>query len=65
MDGGEKKMRRRRKRGEKEKEGKRGRGGNGEGWRRANLKNLVVKVKGVVRFGNHAHNLDRAGSYRG
>ena len=42
---------------------RRERGKKGDGWRRANLKCLVVQVKGVVRFGNH--NLDRAGNIWG
>ena len=53
----------RRKRGGRRKEGGGRNGGKREGWRRANLKSLVVQVKGVVRFGNH--NLDRAGSVWG
>lgn len=53
----------RRKRGGWRKEGGGRNGGKREGWRRANLKSLVVQVKGVVRFGNH--NLDRAGSVWG
>ena len=52
---------------EREEEGEKGEegemGGKREGWRRGNLKSLVVQVKGVVRFGNH--NLDRAGSVWG
>ena len=47
--------------GEKREEGEMG--GKREGWRRGNLKSLVIQVKGVVRFGNH--NLDWAGSIWG